>query len=64
VSAHLWKENNRLFHMANARLQGHEKEVTDALQETETTKLSQLGKTRGDYEKMVGDLKKNLSVIE
>jgi len=64
VSAHLWKENNRLFHMANARLQGHEKEVTDALQETETAKLSELGKTRGDYEKMVDDLKENLGAVQ
>ena len=50
--------------MANARLQGHEKEVTDALQETETAKLSQLGKTRGDYEKMVDDLKENLGAVQ
>jgi hemerythrin-like domain-containing protein len=64
VSAHLWKENNKLFQMANARLQQHEKEVTDALQKTETAKLSELGKTRGDYEKMVDDLKENLGAVQ
>ena len=64
VSAHLWKENNRLFLMANARLQAYGKEVVDALQETETAKLAQLGKTRGDYEKMVDDLKENLGTVQ
>jgi|TARA_B100001964_G_scaffold25491_1_gene25445 hemerythrin-like domain-containing protein len=64
VSAHLWKENNRLFLMANARLQAYGKEVVDALQETETAKLAQLGKTRGDYEKMVDDLKENLGAVQ
>jgi len=64
VSAHLWKENNRLFMMADARLQAYGKEVGDALKETESAKLAQLGKTRDYYEKIVDDLKENLDVVQ
>ena len=64
VKAHLWKENNRLFMMADARLQAYGKEVGDALKETESAKLAQLGKTRDYYEKIVDDLKENLDAVQ
>ena len=64
VNAHLWKENNRLFMMADARLQAYGKEVKNALKETESTKLAQLGKTRDYYEKIVDDLKDNLDAVQ
>ena len=64
VNAHLWKENNRLFTMADARLQAYGKQVEEALQETENSKLAELGKTRSDYEKLVKDLDGNLAEIK
>jgi hemerythrin-like domain-containing protein len=64
VNAHLWKENNRLFMMADARLQAYGKQVEEALQETEKSKLSELGKTRGDYEKLVEGIEDNLDQMQ
>ena len=64
VNAHLWKENNRLFNMADARLQAYEKQVEKALQETENSKLAELGKTRDDYEKLVKDLDDDLTAMK
>ena len=64
VNAHLWKENNRLFNMADARLQAYEKQVEEALQETENSKLAELGKTRDDYEKLVKDLDDDLTAMK
>jgi hemerythrin-like domain-containing protein len=64
VNAHLWKENNRLFMMADARLQAYGKEVKNALEETESAKLAQLGKTRDYYEKMISDIKANLDMVQ
>ena len=60
VSAHLWKENNRLFMMADARLQAYGKQVEEALQKTEDIKLAELGKTRNYYEKLVENLDNSL----
>ena len=64
VNAHLWKENNRLFMMADARLQAYGKQVEEALQETEKSKLSELGKTRGDYEKLVEDMEDSIGQMQ
>jgi hemerythrin-like domain-containing protein len=64
VSAHLWKENNRLFMMAEMRLQGTSDQVNANLDDTEKQKLAQLGKTRTDYENLVSDLKQNISKIK
>ena len=63
VKAHLWKENNRLFMMADARLQAYRKQVEEALQKTEETKLAELGKTRNYYEKLVESLDNSLDGI-
>jgi|TARA_B100000315_G_scaffold89162_1_gene81920 hemerythrin-like domain-containing protein len=64
VNAHLWKENNRLFMMADARLQAYGKQVEEALQETEKSKLAKLGKTRREYEKLVEDLEGSLGQMQ
>ena len=63
VKAHLWKENNRLFMMADARLQAYGKQVEEALQKTEDAKLAELGKTRNYYEKLVESLDNSLDGI-
>ena len=64
VNAHLWKENNRLFTMADARLQAYGKQVEEELQKTEDSKLAKLGKTRSDYEKLVKNLENSLDGIQ
>jgi hemerythrin-like domain-containing protein len=63
VSQHLWKENNRLFVMAEMRLQGHSEQMNKALDEMEIQKLSSLGKSRADYEKMAHDLEENITEV-
>jgi len=63
VKAHLWKENNRLFMMADARLQAYGKQVEEELQKTEDIKLAELGKTRNYYEKLVESLDNSLDGI-
>jgi len=64
VKAHLWKENNRLFMMADARLQAYGKQVEEELQKIEDSKLTKLGKTRNDYEKLVENLEDSLDGIQ
>jgi hemerythrin-like domain-containing protein len=64
VSAHLWKENNRLFMMAEMRLQGLSDKVNASLGEIERQKLDQLGKSRADYENLAQDLEKGLKTIK
>jgi len=63
MSAHLWKENNRLFMMAEMRLQGMSDKMNAALSEVEQKKLAQLGKTRADYETLVQNLQTDISKI-
>jgi hemerythrin-like domain-containing protein len=63
VTQHLWKENNRLFVMAEMRLQGQSEQVNKNLDATEMQKLASLGKTRSDYEKLVSDLEQNVSKL-
>ncbi|MEW6043881.1 MAG: hemerythrin domain-containing protein [Thermoproteota archaeon] len=63
MSQHLWKENNRLFVMAEMRLQGHSEQITKNLVEVEKQKLSSLGKSREDYEKLVLDLEQNITKL-
>jgi len=60
VTDHLHKENNRLFMMADARLDAYNEKVENSLSETENSKLKQLGKTRVYYEDLVDELDKNL----
>ena len=54
------EENNRLFMMADARLQSHTEQIEKVLTETENAKLNQLGKTREHYENLVDELGKNI----
>ena len=63
VKAHLWKENNRLFMMADSRLQAYGKQVEEELQKTEDIKLAELGKTRNYYEKLAERLDNSLDGI-
>ena len=56
VTQHLWKENNRLFMMADMRLQGHSDEIENDLEKTEETKLNEIGNKREHYEKLAEDL--------
>ena len=63
VTEHLWKENNRLFMMAEARLNYAAKDVDKNLEDVEEKKLKELGKTRSDYETLADDLEKSISEI-
>lgn len=63
VSAHLWKENNRLFMMAEMRLQGNSDQVNNNLNEVEKLKLEKLGKNRTDYEHLASQLENDVSKI-
>ena len=63
VTEHLWKENNRLFMMAEARLNHVAKDVDKKLDEIEEKKLRELGKSRSDYVHLAEDLEKNVSEI-
>ena len=61
ISQHLWKENNRLFMMAEARLQYVADQVDKELNQIEETKLKDTGKSRADFEKLAEDISKNIS---
>jgi len=61
ITEHLWKENNRLFMMAEARLQYVSEKVDKELNEIEQVKLKETGKTREHYEKLVEDLTRDVS---
>jgi len=61
VTQHLWKENNRLFMMAEARLQHVSQQVDDELNQIEKIKLEEIGKTRKEYEQIAEELHKKIS---
>jgi len=63
VTEHLWKENNRLFMMADARLNYATKDIDKSLNDVEEKKLKELGKTRSHYESLADELEKNVSKI-
>lgn len=63
VTAHLWKENNRLFVMAEMRLGGSADQVAKGLDAVEKQKLEHLGKTRDDYEMLTESLEQDISKI-
>jgi len=60
ITEHLWKENNKLFMMAEARLQYVSEKVDKELTEIEKSKLDELGKTREHYEKLAENLTKDV----
>lgn len=56
IKEHLWKENNKLFMMAEARLQYVSQKVDKELHEIEESKLKGIGKTRKHYEQLAETL--------
>ncbi len=58
VVQHLWKENNRLFEMAEMALRNDVEQVNKSLLEVENAKLKEIGKTREDYEKFADEFAK------
>lgn len=56
VVQHIWKENNRLFEMAEMALRNDVERVNQELAKTEADKLKEMGKTRESYEKLADDL--------
>ena len=61
ITEHLWKENNRLFMMAEARLQYVSKKVDKELGDIEESKLKETGKTRAHYEQLAEALTQDVS---
>ncbi|HET9009883.1 MAG TPA: hemerythrin domain-containing protein [Nitrosarchaeum sp.] len=61
ITEHLWKENNRLFMMAEARLQYVSKKVDQELNDIEESKLKETGKTREHYEQLAETLIRDVS---
>ncbi|MEK6908215.1 MAG: hemerythrin domain-containing protein [Thermoproteota archaeon] len=61
ITEHLWKENNRLFMMAEARLQYVAKKVDKELNDIEELKLKETGKTREHYEQLAETLTQDVS---
>lgn len=56
VVQHIWKENNRLFEMAEMALKNDVSSVNQELSDIEAQKLKEIGKTRESYEKLANDL--------
>ncbi len=61
ITEHLWKENNRLFMMAEARLQYVAEKVDNELNQIEESKLNELGKSRKHYEELAENLTRDVS---
>ena len=61
ITEHLWKENNKLFMMAEARLQYVAEKVDKELGEIEESKLNDLGKSREHYEQLAENLTRDVS---
>jgi hemerythrin-like domain-containing protein len=58
VVQHLWKENNRLFEMAEMALRNDVAQVNKSLLDVENMKLKEIGKTREEYERFAEELAK------
>jgi len=56
VVQHIWKENNRLFEMAEMALKDNVSQVNANLDEIEKSTLGEIGKSRADYEKIAEEL--------
>jgi len=61
---HIWKENNRLFEMAEMALRNDVERINTELSNVESEKLKELGKTRESYEKLAEDLAKQFPLKE
>lgn len=64
VVQHIWKENNRLFEMAEMALRNDVEKVNDELASVEAEKLKEIGKTRESYEKLAQELEKQFPLKE
>ena len=58
VIQHIWKENNRLFEMAEMALRNDVERINQELANVETEKLKELKKTRESYEQLANELEK------
>ena len=56
VVQHIWKENNRLFEMAEMALKDNVDQVNTSLDNIEKSTLQEIGKSRTDYEKLAEEL--------
>ncbi|MFB1006344.1 MAG: hemerythrin domain-containing protein [Nitrosopumilus sp.] len=61
ITEHLWKENNKLFMMAEVRLQNVSKKVNEELDTIEKSQLNDLGKSRQHYEELAENLTRDVS---
>ena len=61
ITEHLRKENNKLFMMAEARLQYVSEKVDKELNEIEDSRLNDLGKSREHYEQLAENLTKDVA---
>lgn len=61
VTEHLWKENNRLFAMAEARLQYASQKIDKDLGDIESEQLHLVGKTREHYEQIAKNIGRDIS---
>ena len=61
ITEHLWKENNKLFMMAEARLQYVAQKVDKELNDIEISQLKDLGKSRKHYESLAENLVRDVS---
>ena len=61
ITEHLWKENNKLFMMAEARLQYVSEKVDKELSGIEESQLNELGKSRQHYEELAENLTRDVS---
>lgn len=61
VVQHIWKENNRLFEMAEMALKDNVDQVNESLDNIEKSTLGEIGKSRTDYEKLAEELEQKFS---
>ena len=61
ITEHIWKENNRLFMMADARLAPSAGRVAADLDSTEEERLGRAGAGRGHYERIADDLSRSMA---
>lgn len=61
ITEHIWKENNRLFMMADARLAPSAGRVAADLDATEEERLGRAGAGRDRYERIAGDLSRSMA---
>ena len=63
VTEHLWKENNRLFVMAEVRLQHNASAIDSEMNHIEDRQMQEVGRDRSHYERMVHEMDRSLGNI-